>query len=308
MLKLITAAACLCATLAQARSSDLAGQQINEAVAGATVEIDTPTGDKLRVRYARDGKLAGDAPGLAWYLGSASDGGRWWVASDKLCHQWVRWLNAEPQCMRLSRAGSIIHWRSLDGYSGTATITMPAPVQAEAVPLTAQPSRSRQIALVEAPAGAAGTTRAQPPEPAAGDPPSSRQAATETAAPLVPPRPVPARAAPGKSPPPPQEAEARRTTAPTFRVAHVHSDDVLNVRSGPSADFEIVGVLPPGSRGIAITSLCQSRWCPVQHRGTRGWVNSAYLVPEAALSRVSLYEPLRDADTAVVRPVRDSAE
>lgn len=81
-----------------------------------------------------------------------------------------------------------------------------------------------------------------------------------------------------------RQAEPKRPASPTFMVANVRDDDVLNVRSGPSADFDIVGELAPGSRGIAITSECRSRWCPVQHDGATGWVNSVYLVPESPVT------------------------
>ena len=104
MLKPVTAVVCLCAaTMAEAQSSNLSGPQINELVAGATVEIVTPVGTKLPVHYARDGKLFGEGRSLASYLGAVSDNGRWWVISDQLCHKWNRWLNSEPQCMRLSK-------------------------------------------------------------------------------------------------------------------------------------------------------------------------------------------------------------
>jgi uncharacterized protein YraI len=63
-------------------------------------------------------------------------------------------------------------------------------------------------------------------------------------------------------------------------VVNVARGDVLNVRKGPSADFEVVGGLPPGSRGVTVTGACQSRWCPVQHPSARGWVNSTYLARE----------------------------
>ena len=145
MLKWITAAACLGAAMAQAQSSALSGQQISDLVAGATVEIDTPLGTKLPVRYTRDGRLSGEAGGLASYLGTATDKGRWWVASDQLCHKWNRWFGSEPQCMRLSRVGRIIHWRSQDGYTGTAMISVPPTIQAEAVPFRAQPDQSKSI-------------------------------------------------------------------------------------------------------------------------------------------------------------------
>jgi hypothetical protein len=87
-----------------------------------------------------------------------------------------------------------------------------------------------------------------------------------------------------------------------YKVAKVRANDVLNIRSGPSSDFEIVGALPPGTRGIAITSACQSQWCPVRHHAMSGWVNRAYLAPEA---------PLDEAPDKVALPgsaFRDSPE
>jgi uncharacterized protein YgiM (DUF1202 family) len=94
---------------------------------------------------------------------------------------------------------------------------------------------------------------------------------------------------------PPKQAEPKRANEPLFKVAKVRSDDVLNVRSGPSAEFDIVGALPPGSRGIAVTSACRSQWCPVRHPSVSGWVNSAYLVREEGAASKSA---LRDSPTA----------
>ena len=291
MLKTVTAAACLCATMAQAQSSTLSGQQINDLVAGATVEIDTPVGTKLPLRYARDGKLSGEARGLASYLGSAFDKGRWWVATDQLCHKWNRWFNSEPQCMRLIREGRTIHWRTQDGYAGTAVITMPATLQAGAVLHPPQPVRARPITPPERPPALAAEPDAQPAAPAkdAGQPPqpAAKEAVVQAAPDITPPVPVPATRS--ASAPPQPQVEPKRAPQPVFRVVNVRSDDVLNVRSGPSADFDIVGGLPPGSRGIAITSTCRSAWCPVQHRSTSGWVNSAYLAAEEPSSPVSGY-------------------
>jgi hypothetical protein len=87
-----------------------------------------------------------------------------------------------------------------------------------------------------------------------------------------------------------------------FRVVNVRNDDVLNVRSGPSADFEVVGGLPPGSRAIAITSACRATWCPVQHRSTSGWVNSAYLALEEPLSPLPRSSSLGGPAGAVAAP------
>jgi Bacterial SH3 domain/Peptidase M15 len=310
MLKPITMAACLrataaglCATaaglaaaaMAQAQSPTLSGQQISDLVAGATVEIDTPLGTKLPVRYGADGRLSGDAGELASYLGTATDKGRWWVAGDQLCHKWYRWFGSEPQCMRISREGRVFRWHKQDGHSGTATITVPATVQAAAV-LPRVPQRIMRFVAPETPPASAADEPA-PAEAAAEAAEPPKQAAKEEVA-KAPPEPVPianavpapapvapapvaqAPAAPAKSPPPPKQAEPARPAQPMFMVANVRSDDVLNVRSGPSADSEVVGELPPGSRGIAITSACQAKWCPVQHGSTNGWVNSAFLAPE----------------------------
>ena len=73
-------------------------------------------------------------------------------------------------------------------------------------------------------------------------------------------------------------------------VAHVASNDALNMRSGPGANYAVVDVLPPGSHGIihldgpcvpkSVTPL--SRWCKVSHyngdRVTKGWVKRRYTV------------------------------
>jgi hypothetical protein len=84
---------------------------------------------------------------------------------------------------------------------------------------------------------------------------------------------------------------------------------VLNVRSGPSADFEIVGGLPPGSRGIEITSACRSTWCPVQHLAASGWVNSAYLAAEELTSPVPNYSTPAGPAMALAAPgLRDSPD
>ena len=320
--------------MAWAQSPGLSGQQISDLVAGATVEIDTPAGTKLPVRYARDGRLSGEARDLAWYLGSATDTGRWWVAGDQLCHKWIRWFNAEPQCMRLSQEGRVIRWRSQDGNSGTAAIAVPAPVQASALlalprvfpnrvaeparpPRRRPRSQGRRLGSRDAAEAVAAAT--PPSAPAAGEVTAAANPAAGRRAASVPAvissrrrrRPATAgdqhceraerrrRAA---------QAEPRRAAEPLFRVANVRSDDVLNVRSGPSADFDVVGELPPGSRGIAVTSACRSKWCPVQHHATSGWVNSAYLAPEEPLT-VALHGACTMAPQSGCGPaVRDSPE
>jgi hypothetical protein len=94
-----------------------------------------------------------------------------------------------------------------------------------------------------------------------------------------------------------------------FRVVNVRSDDVLNVRSGPSADFDIVGGLPPGSRGVAITTTCRASWCQVRHGSTSGWVNTVYLAPEEPSAPAPRYSSSSvRADAASEPGFRDASD
>jgi hypothetical protein len=311
MLKLVISAAgvciAVCAAAVQVQASDLSGQEISALLAeGATVELDTPIGTKLPLRYGSDGKLAGEAGGLAWYLGAATDRGKWWVEDGQLCHQWRRWFDAGTQCLKLRRQGRMVHWRSKDGQAGTATITVAAakpapPLLASATP----PSRAKSAPPPEAapappkltakipelpPApklAGAGRMPGQPADEAATQTAPDQAVAAERSAkadappPATPEFPTPDKvgATDGETEP---RGQTKRATLPVYKVANVRSDDVLNVRSGPSSDFDIVGVLPPGTGGIAITSACHSQWCPVRHESASGWVNRTYLMPESA--------------------------
>jgi hypothetical protein len=327
--------AALAATGAQAR--ELTGPQITSLVAGATVEIDAPTGSKVPVHYSQEGRISGEARELSWYLGTATDRGRWWVAGDELCHKWLRWFNGEPQCMRIAReAGRAMRWTGKDGTTGTATVTVPASTVAQA---TALPSFGSAFARRFAEPPAAAPT---PPPPARldGSPParSSAVVAAEPVAGDHEPAPVPVAdpppvAAPVPSPamvtaaiPPASKPVERRGPAPRlpeatapspashaapkpppqprYRVANVRPDDVLNVRSGPSAEHDILGMLAPGSHGISVVGACLADWCPVQRDGTAGWVNSAFLAPEAMPAAL----PTPSAAPPPSATVRDSPE
>ncbi len=72
-------------------------------------------------------------------------------------------------------------------------------------------------------------------------------------------------------------------------VTNVSYDDVLNMRSGPSASSQIVDELVPGEHGIIhLDAPCKpsyrpwaQRWCPVSHYNgeevTHGWVKARYV-------------------------------
>jgi hypothetical protein len=311
MLNPVITAACLCAaTVAEAESVRLSGQEISDLVAGTTVEIDTPLGTKLPIRYMLDSKVSGQARDLASYLGADSDTGRWWVTSDQLCHKWNRWFNSEPQCLRLWKEGRRIHWRSQDGNSGTAVIAVPAPIQTADVPARAQVEAKMHVAAPQAPPTPVNSFEAaQRLEIPAGAgqalKPADKKAGPEapSAVALIAEAPhALATSSPKARPEPKPPAD------PVYTVANVERDDVLNVRSGPSTEFNVVGELQPGSRGISITGVCRSEWCPVRHESTSGWVNRMYLSkddPASLLSvsqRTSSIEGLLAADTAQASP------
>lgn len=301
---------CACwTTLAVAQPAQLGEGEIRELVSGAMVALDTPLGTKIPIRYEPDGRVDGEARGLAFYLGSARDTGTWWIKSGELCHRWTRWFDRKVQCLALSRQGQTIHWRNQDGRTGTASVTAAPQIKiAEAAQTAAPPSPARPL-----PEGAMHLSAPKPP------PLTSPPAARPTPPALASPWTVTAVKArkPQPAPPSRQPAEATRSTAqtspppllpqpqpaaPTFVVANVEQDDVLNVRAGPSAEHDIVATLAPGSGGITIAGACRAGWCPITLETTAGWVNRRFL---------EQHNPgrSREADAAARSgPIRDAPE
>jgi len=271
MLRQVIAIGCvLAATAARAEPVRLSNEGIKATVAGSVLHIDTPLGTKLPVRYSEDGKLAGRAGGMvANYLGARSDSGRWWVSKNRLCHKWKRWFEGKLQCLRLRKAGRRVLWRRDDGKTGTATIA----------------SRSTPAAKPEARPYALGYT-----QPERKEPDTERFLPLRRAAPAAPSPATPEAQPPNALPPrlarAPQPSEANSVAEkpafdePSFRVAGVEAYDVLNIRSGPSTGHGVVGAIPPNGRGVKIIGACVQYWCPINHRGTNGWVNRIYLAEE----------------------------
>lgn len=283
---------------------------------GATIQIDAPLGYKLPVRYGSDGTLAGEAGDLVSYLGSATDTGKWWVKGDQVCHKWSKWLDAKLQCMRLRKEGRILHWVNQDGDKGTATLSVMAAAKpaaptppahvAAAAPIPVAP---RLIATV--PAGPVAED-APVPLPATAKPLPQATTAALTVARAAAPVPSPA-ARPAQQPeqtaagvrnmasPPLTASEAEQRGSASFVVANVRENDVLNVRSGPSSDYDVVASLRPGSRGVSITGECQSDWCPVRHQNATGWVNSVYLADETTgVTQAALRVASREAQPTAI--------
>ena len=112
------------AASALAEPSKPTGEALRQVVSGRTVLLDTPIGS-FPICYRRDGTMTGQAPGFVASLGTEKDRGQWWVADDRLCQRWHRWLNAKQYCFKLQRVGAAVHWLRDDGLSGTATIRAP---------------------------------------------------------------------------------------------------------------------------------------------------------------------------------------
>lgn len=315
----------LFATRAAAEPAVLSGETLKAAVTGAVLEVETPLGVKVPIRYSEDGRVTGEARGLAYYLGAETDTGKWWVSSDRLCHKWSKWFDGVLQCIRISRQGSRIFWRRDDGETGTAVIsTPPTPprVVVAAAPKNPEPKVLEPTSLEpvkrEAPeptvsysSSMAGLTIFPPrannvpvtgsvdkePAPSSepviapvdSEPMTSEPVITEPvitkraeATPVEPASKAIRPAAPKQSASIAQRSpEIPNRPAPTFRVAGVASDDVLNVRDGPSADYRATGAILPDAVGVHIVGRCQAEWCPISHRGLTGWVNSFYLIEDA---------------------------
>ncbi len=63
----------------------------------------------------------------------------------------------------------------------------------------------------------------------------------------------------------------------TYQVTGVAYNDVLNIRSGPSVKYRIVGSIPPGSACVVRTGPRRGKWVKVSYAFEKGWVNSRYL-------------------------------
>ena len=291
---------CFAATPLAAEPVKLSSDAIKITIAGSRLELDTPLGMTVSVRFNRDGFMSGDAKELASLLGASKDRGRWWVASDQLCYKWFRWFDAEPRCLAIRQEAKRLFWQRDDGESGTATImeqgkpppkpklkvaiaaqiprvqvkaTHPADVKANAttalnaLPHTVQTREDAQVQLWSRPTNISTKTQS---------PPKSPITVLSVPAPQPAVRPKPHLVA-ATQPRSTDLNSLENSEKKSFRVAGVGPADVLNVRDGPSEDDDAVGEIPPTARGITIVGSCLDDWCPIKHRDVTGWVNRYYL-------------------------------
>ncbi len=112
------------ATASLAEPTQLAGDELRQAISGKTVYLNI-SGFELPITYAANGRMTGKMGTVAASFSrgdGARDSGKWWVAGDQLCQQWTSWMDGKAYCYRLMREGSTVHWVRNDGHSGTARI------------------------------------------------------------------------------------------------------------------------------------------------------------------------------------------
>ena len=63
----------------------------------------------------------------------------------------------------------------------------------------------------------------------------------------------------------------------TYKVVHVSSWDVLNIRTGPSVQYQKIGAIPSGSACVIKSGRKQGKWHEVTYAQTTGWVHRYYL-------------------------------
>lgn len=63
-----------------------------------------------------------------------------------------------------------------------------------------------------------------------------------------------------------------------FDVSGVAGNDVLNVRSGPGAGFEVIGALDPHAKGVEVVATNEAHsWGMIAFQGQTGWVAMRFM-------------------------------
>jgi hypothetical protein len=120
----VAASLVLPAAASLAESTQLAGDELRQAISGRTVYLNI-SGFELPIRYAANGRMSGKMSAVAASFSrgdGARDSGKWWVAGDQLCQQWTSWMDGKAYCYRLTRDGTTVRWVRNDGHSGTARL------------------------------------------------------------------------------------------------------------------------------------------------------------------------------------------
>jgi hypothetical protein len=121
----VAAGLALSALPAFAEPSQLAGDELRNAVSGKTVYLNV-SGFELPIRYLAGGRMTGKIGAVAASFSrgdGTSDTGKWWVSGDQLCQKWSSWMDGKSYCFKLTRQGNSVQWLRDDGRTGTARIS-----------------------------------------------------------------------------------------------------------------------------------------------------------------------------------------
>ena len=112
-------------SIAAASAEQLSANGIREAVIGKRVDLRTPYGLSLPLRYESNGTVVGDISGFSMArMFAPRETGKWWIDGNRLCQQWPSWYDGQTFCFTITRTGdSTISWLRDDGYQGTARIS-----------------------------------------------------------------------------------------------------------------------------------------------------------------------------------------
>lgn len=121
-------------------------------------------------------------------------------------------------------------------------------------------------------------------------------AAITATSPLAPLAPTPQSVTTPSAAPPPQPSPTVEPKGSTdginlHMVVGIERNDVLNVRNGPGASYDIVGAIPPYGFDISVLGEWQAAgkawWAPVRYGTVTGWVNADFLAEQVGSAETS---------------------
>ncbi len=255
MLRLIILFSCLVGVrVAAAEPVRLDGDALKATVTGSVVEIDTPLGTTVPIRFNSDGLMSGEAGELASLLGSPKDRGRWWIADNQIVRQVVQ----------VVRGPAALHSPSVSmarAFSGRRTTARPgtATLVSQGNGGAAKPPSQTVTASAGAQAGKA--------QAVGGEPIPPQKFVTANAAP-EPPSPATVEVAPDTAPRPQTSAAAassmypvKENLLPTRRIAQ-HKAPAQKPAQRPPVQAERLVPAPAAEQKVAQASSISMRAPP----------------------------------------------
>jgi GntR family transcriptional regulator / MocR family aminotransferase len=108
--------------LDSARGRRLEGQELNRAMCGSRIRLETVYGDPCTIDLMSDGNMVG----RAGYADEDCDTGRWWIEGDRWFRQWKSWAYGETIGYFAVLDGAAIKWFNDDGRLVSRAILEPA--------------------------------------------------------------------------------------------------------------------------------------------------------------------------------------